>query len=578
MRLSVRSAGRVLLAVLIAAGVLIAGLSVAGATPLGAVGASSVPAVYADQELDWSACFPPEFELPLECASMRVPLDWAHPNGPDTLEVAVSRVPSTGEPRGVLFTNPGGPGYPGSFLLPLFFHFAKPDVVAAYDVIGLDPRGSGESTPVHCETLSDVELPADVRNRSPENRAQLRSFAQAYLDRCLEPAGDLVRYTNTFQTIRDLDLLRALLGEERISYYGYSAGTWLGAWYAGQFPGRVDRFVFDGNIDFTSSWYDLTASWPRAVQRKFETDFLPWIAQHDETYGYGSSAGEAMVTWEARRAALVAQPLVVSPGCTIRATDFDQTTWKTLGFDGVGGPGFLELGQGLSILERFDEATPEELQFVNDFFECLEKPASFEGMGPAEVGTGCGDTPSPDYDTYAKDSEQLGRRYPLLGWLAETLGGHCAFWPFPVTEKPRLDGKGLPPILMVNNDRDPLTPIEGARHAAAKFKAARLLVVENESHHTIYGLGNECADGYVDRYLLDGVLPTKGATCEGLSLPDPTAASSRVAGGGAGRSELTRDRLRSRIESIASAIGEPAERAGEGAATPPRLVRRATGS
>jgi pimeloyl-ACP methyl ester carboxylesterase len=425
--------------------------------------------------------------------------------------------------------------------------------VAAYHIIGLDPRGSGASTPALCETLDDVELPADVRDRSRENRAQLRSFAQAYLNRCLEPAGDLVRYVNTSQTIRDLDLLRALLGEERISYYGYSAGTWLGAWYAGEFPQRVDRFVLDGNIDFTSSWYELTSSWPRAVQRKFETDFLPWIAQYDETYGYGSSAKKAMATWEARRAALVTQPLVVSPGCTIRATDFDQTTWTTLGFDGVGGPGFLELGQGLSILERFDEATAEERHFVNDFFECLEEPASFEGMGPAEIGTTCGDTPSPDYTTYAKDSEQLGRRYPLLGWLAETLSGSCAFWPFPVTEKPRLDGNGLPPILMVNNDRDPLTPIEGARHAAAKLKSARLLVVENESHHTIYGLGNECADGYIDRFLLTGALPPRGATCEGLPSPDPTAASSRASAAGAGRSALARGRLRSLIGSRATA-------------------------
>jgi pimeloyl-ACP methyl ester carboxylesterase len=196
----------------------------------------------------------------------------------------------------------------------------------------------------------------------------------------------------------------------------------------------------------------------------------------------------------------VKQPLVVSAGCTIRAAELDWTTWKTMGFDGVGGPGFLELGQGLSILERFDDATAEERQFVDDFFTCVEDPDSFDGMGPAEIGTVCGDTRSPDYDTYAKDSEQLGRRYPLLGWYAEVLSGYCAFWPFPTTDKPKLDGQGLPPLLMVNNDRDPLTPLEGARHAAARYKAARLLVVENESHHTIYGLGNDCADGYIDRF------------------------------------------------------------------------------
>jgi pimeloyl-ACP methyl ester carboxylesterase len=337
---------------------------------------------------------------------------------------------------------------------------------------------------------------------------------------------------NTRQTVRDMDLLRALLGEPRISYLGTSAGTWLGAWYATEFPQRVDRFVFDGNVDFTTSWYENQLLRPRAFQRKFDGDFLPWLARYDELYGYGATAAEAGARWEARRSTLAAMPLVLGPACTVRASEFENTTWMAM-LAAPGAPGgFVTLARTLGILERLDTASPEERQFLAEHLACMA-PTGRPIPGAADVlaseGTLCGDTASPSYGQYQEDSVRLGRRYPLIGWWNEVLTGFCAFWPFPPTGAPHIDGAGVPPVLMVNGDHDPITPIEGAIDAARGFGAARLLVIENESQHTTYGLGNACAEGYMDGYLLTGTLPPPGATCPGLPLPVPPEAAAGAA-------------------------------------------------
>jgi pimeloyl-ACP methyl ester carboxylesterase len=484
--------------------------------------AQPVPDRYRTQVLDWQPCGSPPA---LECAFMTVPVDWTRPGRSGDLQVYVSRLRATGPARrGVLFTNPGGPGVPG-WTIPLFWHFVKPRITAIYDVIGFDPRGVGRSTPVRCDGIG-VQLPADVRDRSAETLAELRTRAKAVVDHCVQPAGELARYINTFQTVRDMDLLRDLLREPKVSYWGGSAGTWLGAWYATEFPRHVDRFVFDGNVDFSTSWYRWQRLRPRAFQRAFEVDFLPWIARYQDVYRYGGTAGAARATWEARRAALARTPLVVAPDCTIRATDFDQGAWQAMVNPRLPG-GFVDLARGLSIVERFEVATPEERQFVYDFFPCVGPPAP-PGHGTRDqlalVGTLCGDTPSPDFARYNKDAKNLGRRYPLLGWFADVITGYCAFWPFPPTGAPRIDGRQLPPILMVNSERDPATPIEGARAAAHHFAAGRLLVVADDGEHVSYGL-NPCADTATDDFLINGTLPAHGTTCPGLPLPVPPGAT-----------------------------------------------------
>jgi hypothetical protein len=219
---------------------------------------------------------------------------------------------------------------------------------------------------------------------------------------------------------------------------------------------------------------------------------------------------------------------VLSPACTVRATEFENTTWMAMLAAPAAPGGFVALAQTLAIVERLDSATAEERRFVEQHLACMA-PSGRPIEGAADVlaseGTLCGDTASPSYGQYQEDSVRLGRRYPLIGWWNEVLTGFCAFWPFPPTGAPEIDGEGLPPVLMVNADRDPITPIEGAIDAARGFAAARLLVIENESQHTVYGLGNACAEAYLDGYLLTGALPPPGATCPGMPLPVPPQAA-----------------------------------------------------
>jgi len=456
---------------------------------------------------------------------MTVPLDWDHPGAGQDIQVEVSRLPASdpARRRGVLFTNPGGPGQPGR-LYPLVWALLEPDVAAVYDVIGMDPRGSGLSNPIPCDPQRP-DLPGDLRVRTPATLDALRARALVGAAACVDQARGLARYMNTHQTVRDMDLLRALLGERKISYFGASGGTWLGAWYAREFPRRVDRFAFDSVVDPTGTWYDWQVSMPAAVQRAFETAFLPWLARYDAVYHYGATPQQAEATWEARRAALAASPLVLDPGCTVRPTEFEQLTWTGI-VDGprIGG-GWVGLARTLSLLEHVDTATPDELQYLRQNVVCAAGDMPVEGAaGPLALESiVCGDTASPSYAQYEADSERLGRLYPLFGYWHEVRNGACAFWPFPATGSPGapIGGPGLPPILMVNDELDPITPLEGAQTAARAFPGSRLLVVRGESQHIIYAQGDACVDGAVNAFLLTGVLPPEGAVCDGLPLPVP---------------------------------------------------------
>jgi pimeloyl-ACP methyl ester carboxylesterase len=493
-------------------------ISVAVAVPLDA---DWPPAPYSEQRLDWQPCRP---DLPaLLCAAMTVPVDWDRPAAGGDLKVMVSRIPARdpARRRGALFTNPGGPGQPGR-LYPLLWYLFKPDIAAVYDVVGMDPRGSGLSSPIACNP-ERPDLPGDLRVRSPATLDALRSRALVGAAACVDPARGLARYMNTHETVRDMDLLRALLEEPTISYVGASAGSWLGAWYASEFPQRVDRFVFDSVVDVTGSWYDWQVAMPAAVQRSFEADFLPWLARYDAIYHYGATAQQAAATWEARRSALAGSPLVLSPACTVRPTEFEQLTWTGIVGGPRGGDGFVGLARTLSILERLGSASPDELRDLEGHVVCMASPDPIAGAaGPLALESIlCGDTASPAYAQYEQDSVRLGRRYPLFGWWHEVRNGYCAFWPFPPTGPPRIDGQELPPMLMVNTEHDPITPLEGVLGAARRFPSARLLVVRNESQHIIYGQGNACVDGYVDGFLLTGALPAPRATCDGVPLPVP---------------------------------------------------------
>ena len=498
------------LAALLAAATVSTLLSVAQAAPAGAV---AVADRYAAQRPKWTACA----EGRLECALLTVPRDWRRPGQGEDLKVAISRLRASDRKhrRGVMLLNPGGPGGSGLYL-PLGLAGLKP-VAAAYDLVGFDPRGVGRSTRIQCQTEAEYQqfTNVDMRVRSSANIDRVLRLSREIADNCKQRSGELLRLVNTEQTAWDMDLIRVVLKAPKISYLGYSAGTWLGARYATLFPQRVDRFVLDSNVDFTTSWERSGLSQPMGFERRFTTDFLGWLARNHASYGYGATASAARSTWESRRAALARQPLKVSRKLTLTAAALDNGVVSSM----YTKEAFTDLASALVALEHFDRATVAEKATVEQVFGSFFDPALYAVF----YAVTCNDTYATRSEAHwVRESARLGGKYPLIGysWLAQP----CASWPYLPTRQLLVNGRGLPGTLMVNSVRDPATPYEGAVRAHQRFAGSRLVTVENEGDHGIVGSGNRCVDAIAAAFLVDGRLPAADTRCAGQPLPKPAGA------------------------------------------------------
>ncbi|MEV5380932.1 alpha/beta hydrolase [Streptomyces nondiastaticus] len=508
-------------AVVIAATALPAGAAPAAPRAAGAshaAGASqtaaavTVPERYASQKLDWKPC--PEVAPGLECAQMTVPRDWHAPDAGKDLTIAVSRV-KAGDPaqrRGVLMMAAGGPGGSG-LKRPAGLAKAAPSIGGAYDIVSFDQRGVGASTPLQCQTQEELDafFAGDFRDRSPEAVQRVLDNSRKLAEACRAKHGDLLPYITTEQTVRDMDLLRSLLGERKISYYGASYATMVGAYYASVFPQRVERAVLDSNIAFDGTWEQFETGQPKSFQRRFEQDFLPWLAKNDATYHYGKTAAEAKATWERRRSALHDRPLSLdggrTKGKTVDPNRFDSGTIQAVYNSQQGFPG---LATALAALEHWESATAAERQLADRVFGSYLSPNFFAEF----LAVTCADTPwNRDTEHWVRRSGEDTAKYPLIGARELAFSATCAAWPTAPGPRVKITGKGVPPVLMLNSLHDPATYYEGAQRAHRALKGSRLVTVPG-GDHGVYGGGNACADGIVDKYLLSGELPARDVTCE----------------------------------------------------------------
>ncbi|MFE5538595.1 alpha/beta hydrolase [Streptomyces sp. NPDC056492] len=475
-----------------------AGLAATGA------GAPPVPARYRQQDLDWQPCAGGS----LECASMSVPRDWYHPgSGPD-LTVAVSRHRATdpAKRRGVLMMAAGGPGASG---LPRPARLASysPKLAAAYDIVSFDQRGVGASTKVVCSDQDKVDAMfggGDLRDRSTAAVRQTFDRAREFVRDCERASGGLLPYITTDQAVHDMDLYRELLGAQKISYYGPSYATFLGAYYATEFPRRVERVVLDSNIDFTGDWQSFLTGQPMSFQRRFEQDFLPWLAARDATYHQGSTPEEAKASYERLRAALHDRPLDVE-GTVITPDHLDAAATGAL----YNANQFADLADLLGFLEHPDQAPAQTRKAVADK---LRHPMGAE-FAADFLSVTCGDTPwNRDGRYWVEKSAEATRTHPLAGARELTYASVCASWPRSKTPRVKVTGEGLPPVLMLNSKNDPATYYEAAVRAHRGLAGSRLVTVEGGDHGQFQN-GNACVDAYVERYLLDGALPAGDTGC-----------------------------------------------------------------
>ncbi|MCK8678740.1 alpha/beta hydrolase [Streptomyces lichenis] len=464
--------------------------------PAAATSPAPAPAAEAPAPLRWGPCPKPTASPSLRCATLKVPLDYRHPGG-RTIEIALSRLPSENpaKRRGVLLTNPGGPGAPG-LAHPADLAAAKLPraVLDAYDIIGFDPRGTGRSTPVTCHlTPAQQQRGAfPVHARGPADVTREASYARTVARRCATSRTTwMLPHTTTANTARDMDRIRAALGESTVSYLGHSYGSQLGAVYATMFPRRGDRIVLDSVLG--PGGYDVTAF--RALGRGMEDrfpDFAAFAAAHPE-YGLGSTPAQVTATYHALARRLDAKPV----------EGVDGTLFRGLTFQGLYVDGLMPV-----LARAWQDLAAGRL-------EPGELPPNQENTMAARLYVLCADSRWPrNLGTYQLNVLVDRLRHPLIGASTANVTP-CAFWPDERREPPvRISDRGPSNILLVQNERDPGTPLTGAQRMRRTLGERARMVTADQGGHGVYPFGrNTCANDAATAFLTTGRRPSTDLAC-----------------------------------------------------------------
>ncbi|MEU4092211.1 alpha/beta hydrolase [Streptomyces sp. NPDC026673] len=445
---------------------------------------------YQRQRLDWRPC---EERASFQCTTVTVPLDYDRPAAGD-IRLAAVRL-RAGGPRsariGSLLLNPGGPGVSAIDDLMSFADGFSPALRAAYDLVGIDPRGVGRSTPVDCPT--GAPPPGDGTRAGPVADGPEPAFA-LIATACARHVGRLLPHVGTPDAARDMDLVRGLLGDDRLHFLGYSYGTYLGATYAELFPTRVGRMVLDGAIDPDMDAYRATLGMARGYQIAWESFAADCATRPDCPVGHSvQEAGRTLDTLVReldRDAARSGDELLTAVTSGLSAPAWDALR-VLLHEVRTGGAGTLRRLLGT---DEDADSGDQSLTAIN----CLSS-----ALGPRSTAA----QTRAALPEFRRLAPQFGAYY--AGFLPM-----CAHWPARPTQVPhRITARGTPPILVVGTTRDPATPYDQARALARQLSAGRLLTRDGDGH-TAYQQGSRCVDTSVDDYLLDGRLPPEDTVCD----------------------------------------------------------------
>ncbi|WP_031088208.1 alpha/beta hydrolase [Streptomyces sp. NRRL WC-3549] len=481
--------------------------------------ASSAPARH---PLVWAACSAQQTELRAagaRCTKVTVPLDHARPGGP-TIEIAVSRIAAKGAPgkrRGILLSNPGGPGGTG-LANTLYLRTALKDAADRYDLIGFDPRFLGESTPVACAPAAPVPDPGPATTRRAEFDRSLLD-AQDTARRCQEHGDNarLLPHATSRNVARDMDAIRAALGERRLSYYGVSYGADLGAVYTQMFPGRSDRIVLDSSTDPSATQYELFQRAGLPLEEALDA-WAGWAARHDGTYRLGSTPARVRAQVQDLLDGAESRPVVVSgvrltaPVLRLVLRQFIQNEEHD--------PALASTVHDLvdAAAGRPVEPGPE----LASMLDMLSSPELADSMlGGALYMCGDGGWPAggwpKDPETYWRNMESSRANQPAFGPLVNSMTAPCAFWTSTSREPTTVIGNRVP-ALMLQARRDNNVPYEGALALHRRLTGSRLVTADIRAHG-VFGRGLDgmtpvpCADRAVVAYLRDGTLPAADVTC-----------------------------------------------------------------
>jgi pimeloyl-ACP methyl ester carboxylesterase len=491
-------------------GAALAALTLGAGPALAADQPSASPAAGAafdpyQQTIEWADCVK---DAPGgdRCAMVTVPIDYADPSV-GTTTLALRMRPATGSKVGTLFLNPGGPGGSGLDFQPAFLLFAPEALTDAYDIVGFDPRGVGSSDPLGCLDTAGMDelLATDADPDDPASVARYADLVRRQGEACLRTNPQLAQHVTTVETAKDLDVLRALVGDEQLHYYGASYGTFLGATYAALFPDKVGRLVLDGAMDPSLSAEETALRQVVGIERAFD-DWLADCLATDCPLGTSTEEVEGKVAGLLE--SLADQPMA--------SGDPERPLTQALAFYGIveqlysqsQWPFLTQIlaaalsGDGSGLLagaDMYNQRGPDgyanNQQQANTAINCLDA-----SLKPPPA------SPPTEADFLAASSlfGEIAYGYVAVG---------CTSWPIkPSVTEPDYSAPGAAPILVVGTTRDPATPFESAQKLADLLDSGVLLIRDGEGH-TAYHQGNACIDDAITAYLVEGTVPADGTEC-----------------------------------------------------------------
>ncbi|MFJ9697914.1 alpha/beta hydrolase [Kitasatospora sp. NPDC101183] len=450
------------------------------------------------------------------CGKLHVPLDYANP-ATDALDLALIKHPSAKPDQriGSLMVNPGGPGGSGVEMVEYGAKdFAGP-LHDRFDVIGFDPRGTGASSPVVCyddkqrDALAQQDAPLDPAARKAEGTKQSIDHAAV----CQAKSGKLLPFVGTRDTARDLDVLRAVVGDKKLNYLGISYGTYLGSIYAEQFPLNTGRLILDGAVDPSQDRLDHGVDQQVGFEKSFERFAADCVENHADQCPLGKDKDKA-----AKKAAdfldgLHDSPLTLKDGRklgrdegwsgVVAALYGDTKNWQ-----------YLRNALGWAMVRDKGDF----LQAYADELSGRDENGHYSPMDEAETAIRCADAaqPAPTPEHAAAAVNRLLAEAPLLSkgvTVDDYSEAACSHWPFRTKEKPHaIRAEGAAPILVVGTTGDPATPYASAESLAKGFANATLLTRVGEGHGA-FGQGNACIDKAMAAYLTEGTMPAAGTRC-----------------------------------------------------------------
>jgi pimeloyl-ACP methyl ester carboxylesterase len=481
----------------------------AAASPAGGGGATGPPpttiAGYGAQKLQWRSC-----NNGFQCARLLVPFDYRRPAW-RRFSLPVIKLPASDPARriGSLVINPGGPGGSGISYALQARRVVSAAARARFDVVGFDPRGVGGSVPaVHCLTGPQLDK-YFATSDNPATKPQLAAVvaqAKLFARGCERRSGALLPYVGTRNAARDMDVLRAALGDAKLTYLGKSYGTYLGAWYAQLFPSHVRALVLDGAVNPDESGFSLNSVQAQGFEVALRSFTADCVRRPGCPLGNGTvSAGIARLQGLLHRTASkpLASQIAGQPANDamllngVASALYSKSFWQYLraGLSGAfAGNGTLMVALADALFERRANGQYSNLMDVNTAVNCIDRP------WPRSL------------QAYSSAAAAAARAAPQFGASNMWSSLPCAYWPVHAATPVPLRAAGAPPILVVGTTRDPATPYRWAQALARDLKSG-VLLGWNGDGHTAYLSGSACVDSAVDKYLISLATPRNGMVC-----------------------------------------------------------------